>query len=153
MSSTYDESVELLEFVDHLQAHRLVPRVKDHLYMVMLLERRAAHLLLLGSAKNDWPMGRRAIQSLTAAQAEAIQYRDEQFEGFFERLRPEWRRTLIDLIFFASYQETSVATSHRKTETSTSRKTPTLRIHFWDWASVYAKFVEPEKLQEKRKAE
>jgi len=85
-SASYDATVDLLELVDHLQAHKLVPRVKDHLYKVMSLERRAADLLLLGSAKNDWPMGRRAIQSLTAAQAEAIQDRDEQFEGFFERL-------------------------------------------------------------------
>jgi hypothetical protein len=142
--------VKLLEFVDHLQAHKLVPRVKAHLYKVMLLEGRAADLLLLSSAKDDWPMGRRAIQCLSADHAQCIQYREEGLEGFFEQLRPEWRRTLIDLIFFASYQEEEASTSHRKTSTS---KTPTVRVHFWNWASVYAKFVEQEKPPEKRKAE
>jgi hypothetical protein len=145
MSTTYDESVDLLDFVGHLQAHKLVPRVKAHLYKVMSREGRAADLLLLGSAKDDWVMGRLAIQFLTAAQAQAIQHREEEFQGFFERLRPEWRRTLIDLIFFALYQEISTSTSHRKT--------PTPKVHFWDWASVYPKFVKPENPQEKRKAE
>jgi hypothetical protein len=136
ISATYDESVELLDFVEHLQARALVPRVKAHLYKVMSRQGRAADLLLLGSAKDDWPMGRLAIQFLTAAQAQAIQHRKEEFEGFFERLRPEWRRTLIDLIFFASYKNASSS-----------------KMHFWDWTSVYPKFVKPEKPQEKRKAE
>jgi hypothetical protein len=81
---------------------------------------RAADLLLLGSAKDDWSMGRLAIQSFTAAQAQQIQYRGKGLQGFFEMLRPEWRRTLIDLIFFASYQ-----------------KTRTSKGLFWDWSSVY----------------
>lgn len=91
ISATYDQSVELLDFVEHLQAQALVPRVKAHLYKVMSRQGRAADLLLLGSAKDDWPMGRQAIQNLTAAQAQHIRYREEGFQGFFEKLRPEWR--------------------------------------------------------------
>ena len=143
-SDTYDATVDLLEFVDLLQAHKLVPRVKDHLYAVVSPEDRAADLLLLGSARNDWPMGRHAIQCLTSDDARQIQNREEGFEGFFERLRPEWRRTLIDLLFFASYRE--LETYNRKNHMYT-------RMHFWDWDTVYEKFVEPEKLPEKRKAE
>jgi len=143
LSASYDATVDLLEFVDHLQAHNLVPWVKDHLYAVVSDEDRAADLLLLGSARNDWPMGRHAIQCLTSDDARQIQNREEGFEGFFERLRPEWRRTLIDLLFFASYREPETY----------NRKNLNSRMHFWDWDTVYEKFVEPEKLPEKRKAE
>ena len=102
--------MKLLEFVDHLQALKLASQVKAHLYKAVSRECRGADLLLLASDKDDWPMGRRAIQCLTPDNARQIQDREEVFEGFFERLRPEWRRTLIDLIFFASYQEAEVST-------------------------------------------
>ena len=90
VSTTYDETVELLHFVDHLQAEKLIPRGKSYLYEIVGHEDRAADLLLLGSAKDDWPMGRRAIQCLTPDDARQIQDREEGFEGYFERLRPEW---------------------------------------------------------------
>jgi len=80
-SATYDATVDLLELVDHLQAHKLVPRVKDHLYKVMSLERRAADLLLLGSAKNDWPMGRRAIQSPPRLRLRAFNIETKSLKG------------------------------------------------------------------------
>ena len=136
-STAYDETVELLELVNHLQAYMLAPSVVDHLFHTVSGERRAADLLLLASSKDDWAMGQVAIQFFTTGQASELRLRPGGVQGFFEKLRPEWRRTLIDLIFFAAYQESSIST----------------RGLFWDWASLDSKFVPPEKIQAKRKSE
>jgi hypothetical protein len=136
-STGYDETVELLDFVDYLKPHALVPRVKTHLYQVMSRECRAADLLLVASSKDDWKMGQIAIQNLSAAQASQLRRQPGGFQGFFDKLRPVLRRTLIDLIFFAAYQPSSTTTSKL----------------FWDWSSLDSKFVAPEKTEAKRKSE
>ena len=109
----------------------------DHLFQAVSEEHRAADLLLLASSEDDWKLGQVAMQNFTIGQTSELRLRPGGLQGFFDELRPVWRRTLIDLIFFAAYQKSSTTT----------------RGLFWDWASLDAKFVEPEKPQEKRKAE
>jgi hypothetical protein len=129
--------MKLLELVDHLQAYVLAPPIMDRLFQAVSEEHRAADLLLLASPKDDWKLGQLAMQYFTIGQTSELRLRPGGLQGFFDELRPVWRRTLIDLIFFAAYQKSSTITWGL----------------FWDWASLDAKFVEPDKPQEKRKAE
>ena len=118
-----------------MRASKLIPQVKSHLYRVMSLEGRAADLLLLASSQDDWDMGKIAVKQLSESQILQIKTLPEGFEGFFEKLRPEWRGTLIDLIFFAIYNQYS------------TRATTILL----DWNLVATRFVPPP--PDKRKAE
>jgi hypothetical protein len=159
LTTTFDETIGLLALVEDIRAHKLLPQVKMHLYMVMSHEGRAADMLLLASKKDDWTMGRKALRNLSANQAAQISVRREGLQGFFEQLRPVWRRTLIDLIFFATFTKTPTKTpSFKKTPTFSRTKSLTktstdTNKPFWDWASLESKFVAPQESAEKRKSE
>jgi hypothetical protein len=129
--------MKLLELVDHLQAYVLAPPIMDRLFQAVSEEHRAADLLLLASPKDDWKLGQLAMQYFTIGQTSELRLRPGGLQGFFDELRPVWRRTLIDLIFFAAYQPSSTTTSKL----------------FCDWSSLDSKFVAPEKTEAKRKSE
>ena len=50
-------------------------------------------------------MGRRIIQKLDKIRVKEILARPGGLERFFDNLRPAWRHTLIELIFFATFND------------------------------------------------
>ena len=133
VTGTYDQTVDLLVFAAEFSAQKLLPYIKEHLYRVTGAENRAADLLSFASNMDDWAMGRQAIRNMSFPQTSQIKDRPDGLQGFFKKLRPDWRHTLIELIFFMTYDE----------EEDIS----------WDWSALHSQFVAPERISDKRKAE
>ena len=103
LTTSYEETLQLLAVADHFLSDKLLPCIKERLYT--FTDQYAAKLLALASTRNDWEMGRRIIQKLDRIRVKEILARPGGLERFFDNLRPAWRHTLIELIFFATYND------------------------------------------------
>jgi hypothetical protein len=120
LTTSYEGTLQLLAVADHFHSHKLLPHIKERLYT--FTDHYAVNLMALASTRDDWEMGRRVIRKLDSNRVKEILARPGGIEGFFDKLRPTWRHTLMELIFFASF-------NHRKL--------------LFGWQDVQGQFVPP----------
>jgi hypothetical protein len=101
LTTSYEETLQLLAVADHFHSHKLLPHIKERLYT--FTDRYAVNLMALASTRDDWEMGQRIIRKLDTSRVKEILARPGGIEGFFDNLRPTWRHTLMELIFFATF--------------------------------------------------
>jgi len=119
-TTSFDDAVSLLALAEKFEAQKLIARVIQ--YLPTATGERVADLLLLASARDDWAMGRTALAQFHGYRVKLIASRPGGFEGFFAELRPTWRQTLKDLVFFHSLEKKKL---------------------LYDWYDIRAKFIEP----------
>jgi hypothetical protein len=132
LTTQYDDSVKLLGLADHVQAQKLIIHVKQRLEHNIEDGHRAADLFLLASRRDDWAMGRAAIRKLDKNHVEELKKKLGGYRGFFNKLRPAWRQTLIDLVFF------ELLNGERRNRVG--------------WERFSERFVAPDRNTEKRKS-
>jgi hypothetical protein len=120
LTTDYDETLKLLAVADHFHSHKLLPHIKERLYTFTNLF--AVDLMALASTRDDWEMGQRIIRKLDTNRVKEILAGPGGIEDFFDRLRPTWRHTLMELIFFASFNN---------------------RKLLYAWQDVHEQFLEP----------
>ena len=79
MTTSYEETLQLLAVADHFHSDRLFPYIKEQLYT--LTDQYAAKLLALASTRNDWEMGRRIIHKLDKVRVKEILARPGGLNG------------------------------------------------------------------------
>ena len=65
LSTTFEDSVALLALAEHFQALTLIPIIKDRLYSNDDSGQGPIALFLLGSARDDWEIGKMAVSNLS----------------------------------------------------------------------------------------
>jgi hypothetical protein len=101
LTTDYDETLKLIAVADHFRSHKLLPHIKERLYSFP--DRFSVDLMALASTRDDWEMGQRVMRKLDTYRIKAILAQPGGIEAFFDKLRPTWRHTLMELIFFTSF--------------------------------------------------
>jgi hypothetical protein len=125
LTTSYEETLQLLAVADYFHSHKPLPHIKERLYS--FTDRYAVNVMALASTRDDWEMGQRIIRKLDTNRVKEILARPEGIEGFFDNLRPTWRHTLMELIFFATFNN---------------------RKLLYAWQDVHEDFVSPEEEEE-----
>ena len=141
---TFQQCQGLLAFTEQYQCPQLIPLVRARLPDSATERGQPASLFLLASLRDDWPLGRAALRIMDTSETTYLFWTapthkgkrepkyDSEVQGraFFEKLRPEWSRVLMSLIFFGTFN------SHNTQLASTNWK---------DYADRFVQPVNPPK--------
>jgi hypothetical protein len=108
-SLTFEQCRDLLTFTERYECEALVPCIRTYLIHTSVKPGRPTALFIFASDRNDWALGREAMKRMDASEmwpmlgithSTSGKSAEDKTHAFLDRLRPEWKHTLIPLLFF-----------------------------------------------------
>ena len=132
---TFEQCRDLLIFTDRYGCQALIPSVRSHLIKTTAKPGLPIALFIFDSDQDDWDLGREAMKKrMIVRELEPFFHNclstfgknvEEKMNAFLDKLRPEWKHTLIPLLFFGVL------------------RTRDTQLSYMDWDICADQFVKP----------
>jgi hypothetical protein len=113
----------LLEVAERFDCVRLMKPIRKRLHELATREKRAWALFILGAERDDWPMGRQALRSLSSRESSPFLGPSSRLLRFLKQLPVEWQLVLASQVLNSSCRQYELLT---------------------DWSTIACKFVRPD---------
>lgn len=134
-SLTFEQCRGLLTFTERYGCQALIPSMRTKLIETTSSEPGLpTALFIFASDRDDWALGREAMKRMNASEMSPILSTtyskpgntvEGQMNAFLDKLKPEWKQTLIPLLFFGVL------------------RTPNTQLSSMNWGKCAYQFVKP----------